>query len=148
MFPIVLPPLREWKGDTPDLVRHFVRHFASSMHKAIRSIPDETMRSLIRYPWPGNIRELQNYVARGVILSNDAVFEPAPLEPCQPSGVGISNPTLKDTVRREILAACQRANWKIGGPQGAAARLGLERTTLLSKMKRLGITPPALPLQQ
>jgi len=113
------------------------------MDKSIESIPQETMRSLVRHHWPGNIRELQNYIARGVILSNDGVFKPAPLESYQPPEPEISNPTLEDKVRREILAACQRANWKLGGPRGAAARLGLKRTTLFYKMKRLGITPPA-----
>src|ERR1700751_5195663 len=143
VFPIYLPPLRERKADIPDLVEYFVQQFAVSMDKSIESIPQETMRSLVRHPWPGNIRELQNYIARGVILSNDGVFEPAPLESYQPLEPEISNPTLEDKVRREILAACQRANWKLGGPRGAAARLGLKRTTLFYKMKRLGIAPPA-----
>jgi formate hydrogenlyase transcriptional activator len=143
VFPIYLPPLRERKADIPDLVEFFVQQFAASMDKSIESIPQETMRSLVRHHWPGNIRELQNYIARGVILSNDGVFEPAPLESYQPLEPEISNPTLEDRVRREILAACQRANWKLGGPRGAAARLGLKRTTLFYKMKRLGITPPA-----
>jgi formate hydrogenlyase transcriptional activator len=113
------------------------------MDKSIESIPQETMRSLVRHHWPGNIRELQNYIARGVILSNDGVFEPAALESDEPSEPEMSNPTLEEKVRVEILAACQRANWKLGGPRGAAARLGLKRTTLFYKMKRLGITPPA-----
>jgi formate hydrogenlyase transcriptional activator len=143
IFPISLPPLRERKADIPEFVRYFVQHFADSMDKTIETIPAETMRSIIRYPWPGNIRELQNHVARGVILSNDGVFEPALLEKCEPVPVEISNPTLEATIRQEILAACQRANWKIGGPRGAAARLGLKRTTLFYKMKRLGIAPPA-----
>jgi formate hydrogenlyase transcriptional activator len=143
VFPIYLPPLRERKADIPDLVEYFVQEFAASMDKSIESIPQETMRSLVRHHWPGNIRELQNYIARGVILSNDGVFKPAPLESYQPPEPEISNPTLEDKVRREILAACQRANWKLGGPRGAAARLGLKRTTLFYKMKRLGITPPA-----
>jgi formate hydrogenlyase transcriptional activator len=112
------------------------------MDKTIETIPEETMRSIVRHPWPGNIRELQNYVARGVILSTDGIFEPAPIERCEPAPIEISNPTLEDKVRREILAACQRANWKLGGPRGAAARLGLKRTTLFYKMKRLGITQP------
>jgi formate hydrogenlyase transcriptional activator len=142
VFPIFLPPLRERKTDIPELVEHFVRHFAASMGKSIESIPQETMRSLVRHHWPGNIRELQNYIARGVILSNDGVFEPAPLESYEPLEPDISNPTLEDKVRREILAACQRANWKLGGPRGAAARLGLKRTTLFYKMKRLGIVQP------
>jgi formate hydrogenlyase transcriptional activator len=142
IFPISLPALRERKADIPEFVRYFVQQFAASMDKMIDTIPQETMRSLVRHPWPGNIRELQNYVARGVILSNDGVFEPAPPEECKPAPVEIPNPTLEDKVRQEILAACQRANWKLGGPRGAAARLGLKRTTLFYKMRRLGITGP------
>jgi formate hydrogenlyase transcriptional activator len=142
VFPIYLPPLRERKRDIPELVEYFVQQFAASMDKSIESIPQETMRSLVRHHWPGNIRELQNYIARGVILSNNGVFEPAPLESYQPLEPEISNSTLEDKVRREILTACQRANWKLGGQRGAAARLGLKRTTLFYKMKRLGIAPP------
>lgn len=142
-FPVSLPPLRERKTDIPEFVRHFVQQFADSMDKTIETIPEETMQSLIRYPWPGNIRELQNYVARGVILSTDGVFEPTPPERYEPAPIKIAKPTLEDKVRQEIVAACQRANWKLGGPRGAAARLGLKRTTLFYKMKRLGITPPA-----
>jgi len=142
-FPIYLPPLRERKADIPELVEYFVRQFATSMDKSIESIPQETMRSLVRHRWPGNIRELQNYIARGVILSNDGIFEPGPLESCEPLEPEIANPTLQDKVRREILVACQRANWKLGGPRGAAARLGMKRTTLFHKMKRLGISRPA-----
>src|ERR1700720_813247 len=147
VFPIYLPPLRERKADIPDLVEYFLQQFAASMDKSIESIPEETMRSLVRHHWPGNIRELQNYIARGVILSNDGVFEPAPLESHQPLEPEIANPTLEDKVRREIVVACQRANWRLGGPRGAAARLGLKRTTLFYKMRRLGITPPADHLQ-
>jgi formate hydrogenlyase transcriptional activator len=142
-FPISLPPLRERKADIPEFVRYFVEQFATSMDKIIDTIPDEIMESIIRYQWPGNIRELQNYVARGVILSSDGVFELAPPERHEPAPLEITKPTLEDKVRQEILAACQRANWKLGGPRGAAARLGLKRTTLFYKMKRLGITPPA-----
>jgi formate hydrogenlyase transcriptional activator len=143
IFPITLPPLRERKADIPELVRYFVQHFAASMDKSIEHVPEETMRSLVRHSWPGNIRELQNYVARGVILSTDGIFEADPPEISESAQVDISNPTLEDKVRQEILAACQRANWKLGGPRGAAARLGLKRTTLFYKMKRLGIAPPA-----
>jgi formate hydrogenlyase transcriptional activator len=142
IFPISLPPLRERKADIPEFVKFFVEQFSNSMDKAIEVIPEEIMQSLVRHPWPGNIRELQNYVARGVILSTDGVFDAPPPEKCEPAAVEISNPTLEDKVRREILAACQRANWKLGGPRGAAARLGLKRTTLFYKMKRLGITAP------
>jgi formate hydrogenlyase transcriptional activator len=143
VFPIYLPPLRERKADIPELVEYFVQQFAASMNKPIEPISHDTMRSLVRHHWPGNIRELQNYIARGVILSTDGVFEPAPLDSREPSEPEISNPTLEDKVRQEILVACQRANWKLGGPRGAAARLGLKRTTLFYKMKRLGIAPPA-----
>ena len=142
-FPIYLPPLCERKADIPELVEHFVQQFADSMGKTIETIPEETMRVLVRHYWPGNIRELQNYIERGVILSNDGIFEPGPLETCEPLEPEIANPTLKDKVRREILVACQRANWKLGGPRGAAARLGMKRTTLFHKMKRLGISRPA-----
>jgi formate hydrogenlyase transcriptional activator len=142
IFPIFLPPLRERKADIPEFVRHFVEQFAASMDKVIETIPEKTMCSLVRHSWPGNVRELQNYVARGVILSTDGIFEPAPPERCEPAPAEISNPTLEDKVRQEILAACQRANWKLSGPRGAAARLGVKRTTLFHKMKRLGITRP------
>jgi formate hydrogenlyase transcriptional activator len=142
VFPIYLPPLRERKADIPELVEYFVQQFAASMDKSIESVPEETMRPLVRHHWPGNIRELQNYIARGVVLSNDGIFDPGPLESYEPLEPEISNPTLEDKVRREILAACQRANWKLGGPRGAAARLGLKRTTLFYKMRRLGIAPP------
>jgi formate hydrogenlyase transcriptional activator len=143
IFPISLPPLRERKRDIPDLVKYFVEQFATSMDKLIDTIPEETMRSILSYSWPGNIRELQNYVARGVILSTDRVFEPAELGKFERAQAEISNPTLEDKVRKEILTACQRSNWKLGGPRGAAARLGLKRTTLFYKMKRLGIAPPS-----
>jgi len=142
-FPIYLPPLRERKADIPELVEHFVQQFANSVEKTIGTIPEETMRALVRHPWPGNIRELQNYIARGVILSNDGIFEPGPLERYERLEPEIANATLEDKVRREILVACQLANWKLGGPRGAAARLGLKRTTLFYKMKCLGIARPA-----
>jgi formate hydrogenlyase transcriptional activator len=143
VFPIYITPLRERKADIPELVEHFVQQFADSMGKTIEAIPEETVRALVRHCWPGNIRELQNYVARGVILSNDGIFEPGPRERYEPLEPEIANPTLEDKVRGEILVACQRANWKLGGPRGAAARLGLKRTTLFYKMKRLGIARPA-----
>ena len=142
IFPLSLPPLRERKADIPEFVRYFVEQFATSMDKIIDSIPEETMRAIIRHSWPGNIRELQSYVARSVILSTDGVFEPAPPEESEAAPIEIPNPTLEDKIRQEILAACLRANWKVGGPKGAAARLGLKRSTLYYKMKRLGIAPP------
>ena len=148
VFPIYLPPLRERKADIPELVEYFVQQFAASMDKTIETIPEETMRALVCHSWPGNIRELQNYIACGVILSKDGILKPAPLEsgePLEPEA-DVANSTLKhkvrDNVRREILAACQCANWKIGGPRGAAARLGLKRTTMFHMMKRFGIARP------
>src|ERR1700751_1539885 len=131
-FPIYLPPVRERKADIPELVEYFVQQFAASMDKTIETIPEETLRALARHPWPGNIRELQNYIARGVILSNHGIFEPGPLESCEPLGAEpeIANRTLEEKIRQEILTECQRANWKLGGRRGAAARLGLQRTTL------------------
>src|SRR6201981_3497501 len=143
VFPIYLPPLRERKADIPDLVEHFVQQFADSMGKTIEIIPEETMRALVRHCWLGNIRELQNYIERGVILSNDGIFEPGPLETWEPLGAEIVNPTLEEKIRGEIIAACESAKWRLGGPKGAAARLGLKRTTLFHKMKRLGIARPA-----
>jgi formate hydrogenlyase transcriptional activator len=144
-FPVYLPPLRERKADIPELIEYFVQQFAASMDKTIETIPQETVRVLVRHPWPGNIRELQNYIARCVILSNDGVIEPGRLESCEPLGAEpeIANRTLEEKIRQEILKECQLANWKLGGRRGAAARLGLKRTTLFYKMKRLGIAPPA-----
>ena len=146
-FSIVLPPLRERKADIPEFVQYFVQEFASSMDKTIEIIPEETMRMLVEHAWPGNIHELQNYVERGVILSNNGVFNPPPPERCEQEPPEIANPTLEDKVRHEILAACQRANWKLSGPRGAAARLGLKRTTLFYMMKRLGLRCPCDPVQ-
>src|SRR6201987_4041601 len=142
VFPVYLPPLRERKADIPELVEHFVQRFAGSMGKTIETIPEETMRVLVRHSWPGNIRELQNYIERGVILSNDGIFEPGPLETRESQEPEIVNPTLEEKVRGEIIAACESAKWRLGGPEGAAARLGLKRTTLFHKMKRLGIARP------
>jgi transcriptional regulator with GAF, ATPase, and Fis domain len=143
VFPVYLPPLRERKADIPELVEHFVQQFADSMGKTIEPIPEETMRALVRHYWPGNIRELQNYIERGVILSNHGIFEQGPLDTCEPAEAEIVNPTLQEKIRGEIIAACESAKWRLGGPEGAAARLGVKRTTLFHKMKRLGIARPA-----
>jgi formate hydrogenlyase transcriptional activator len=141
-FPVTLPPLRERKEDIPEFVRHFVEQFASATDKVIETIPEETMRAIVSHSWPGNLRELQNYVERGVILSNGVVFRPEPPRERQTPLTKSTNPTLEDTVREEVRAACQRAKWKLGGPDGAAARLGLKRTTLFYMIKRLGIRRP------
>src|SRR6202051_4993970 len=120
-FPIYLPPLCERKADIPELVKHFVQQSADSMDKTIETIPEETMRALVRHSWPGNIRELQNFVARGVILSNHGVFEPGPLERYEPPKPAIANPTLEDKVRGGNLSVCPRDNWQRGGPPGEVA---------------------------
>jgi formate hydrogenlyase transcriptional activator len=106
------------------------------------------MRALVRHSWPGNVRELENYVARGVILSKDGVFDATPPEECNPAKVLNPNATLEDKIRQEILTACQRAHWRLGGPGGAAERLGLKRTTLFYKMKKLGIAAPPTDIEE
>ena len=146
-FPIVLPPLRERKADIPEFVQYFVQESASSMGKVIKIIPGETMRAIVSHSWPGNVRELQNYVERGVILSKGVVFRPEPPREHHTPLLKSTNRTLDDTIREEVRAACQRANWKLSGPRGAAARLGLKRTTLFYMMKRLGIRRPCYPEQ-
>ena len=105
------------------------------------------MRAIVSHSWPGNVRELQNYVARGVILSKGGIFRPDPPQERQAPLFENSNPTLVDKIRKEILAACQRANWKLGGPRGAAVRVELRSTTLVYKIKRLGIRRPSDPRQ-
>src|SRR5436309_4725397 len=141
VFPIRIPPLRERQGDIPLLVQHYVDKYASRMNKQIESIPEETMAALCSYSWPGNIRELQNVVERSVILTPGDVLQ------IQLNDLQQSNPisptmagTLEDVERQRILQALQEAGAVIGGRHGAAARLGLKRTTLLYKMQRLGIT--------
>jgi formate hydrogenlyase transcriptional activator len=146
-FPVILPPLRERKEDIPAFVKCFVEQSASSMGKVIKTIPGETMRAIVSHSWPGNVRELQNYVERGVILSKGVVFQPEPPRERQTLPLKSMNPTLEDTIREEVRAACQRANWNLSGPRGAAARLGLKRTTLFYMMKRLGIRRPCDPEQ-
>src|SRR5712672_2067666 len=143
IFPLFLPPLRERKTDIPGLATHFVKQFSVSMNKDIRTISDRAMRSMINHSWPGNVRELQNYVARGVILARGTTFDLLPPDNRVTLRAEPTSEKLEDTIRGEILAACHKANWQIGGPRGAAARLGLKRTTLFYKMKRLGISPPA-----
>ena len=141
-FPVILPPLRERKQDIPEFVRHFVERFASATGKVIETIPEETMRAIVSHSWPGNVRELQNYVERGVILSKGGVFRPEPPWERQTPPLKSTSSTLEHTVREEVRAACRRANWKLGGSDGAAVRLGLKRTTLFYMMKRLGIRRP------
>jgi formate hydrogenlyase transcriptional activator len=152
VFPILLPPLRERREDIPALVTHFVKMFSRRMGKQVDSIPPETMAAFQLYSWPGNIRELQNLVERAVILSRDGVL-PNPLRKIQteltiPSlhrtRTFSSSITLEASDRVLVLETLEQAGWIVGGPRGAAAKLGLKRTTLLAKMRRLGISRPIL----
>jgi formate hydrogenlyase transcriptional activator len=144
VFPLALPPLRERPEDIAPLVSHFVELFAGRLHKRIDRITNETMEAFIAYEWPGNIRELQNLVERAVIRSNDGVFpNPLPATGTTPTTVNRLRGTLSDSTRTLIVQALQAAGWMIGGPEGAAERLGLKRTTLIAKMKKLGIARPA-----
>jgi formate hydrogenlyase transcriptional activator len=152
VFPILLPALRERREDIPALITHFVRIFTRRMGKQVDSIPPETLAAFQRYSWPGNIRELQNLVERAVILSRDGVL-PNPLHHKQtelmiPSLQGTitfhSSMTLEAAERALILETLEQAGWIAGGPRGAAAKLGLKRTTLLAKMRRFGISRPIL----
>jgi hydrogenase-4 transcriptional activator len=149
VFPMTLPPLRERSEDISLLAEHFVQKFAKQQGKIIRTIPDEVMMALEDYDWPGNIRELQNVIERGVIMTAGTVLSWQTTERLKPnvapriSMPGIAEPmnkTLADAERAHIRATLRETNWVIGGPRGAAAQLGLPRTTLIAKMQRLGIS--------
>ena len=146
VFPVMLPPLRERREDIPDLVAHFVEILGRRMRREIAHIPQETMSALSSYQWPGNIRELQNLIERAVILSNDGVLpNPLPTTGAEPRAVGSPGATtLRDSERTLILQTLEALGWVIGGPKGAAAKLGLKRTTLIHKMQKLGISRPGL----
>lgn len=145
VFPVFAPPLRERTGDIPILVRHFVANHSRRMGKTIETIPEETMAALIRWPWPGNIRELENFLERAVILTRGSVLYVPLAELKNPDAIDAEeaqeaeNPTLREAEREHILRVLREAKGQIGGPNGAAARLGLKRTTLNSKLKKLGI---------
>jgi formate hydrogenlyase transcriptional activator len=146
VFPIVLPPLRERREDIRPLVEHFVRKFATQMKKPITSIPSKTMEMLVRWDWPGNIRELENFVERSVILTPRDVLQAHLTElrtDAEEEGSGGSKERLRDHDRERILRALQECHGKLGGPDGAAARLGLKRTTLQSKLDHFNIKPRA-----
>jgi formate hydrogenlyase transcriptional activator len=149
VFPVRIPPLRERPDDIPLLVRHFVQQFSRRNNRGIDTIPSETMEALVRYPWPGNIRELQNVVERAVIVSRGSVLKvpTADLKPLATTGEAARTPkptatlrsTLDEAERGQILAALEQSQWVIAGPSGAAARLGLKRSTLQFRMRKLGI---------
>jgi len=143
VFPITVPPLRERTADIPVLVRYFAQQYARRMNKQIESIPSEAMNVLVGYSWPGNVRELENFIERAVILSQGTqlhvpVAELAKAKGAVPSGIA----TLEMAEREHIERALREANWIIGGPAGAAIRLGMKRTTLQSKLQKLGISRP------
>jgi formate hydrogenlyase transcriptional activator len=152
VFPVRVPPLRERREDIPLLVRHFVQQFSRRMNRGVESIPSETMNALVRYDWPGNIRELQNVIERAVIVSTGPVLR-APLDDLRsrvPSAeassggsasedAGKMRGVLEDAERKQILSALRQANWVVAGPKGAAALLGMKRSTLQAHMQRLGI---------
>ena len=139
VFPITLPPLREREDDIPSLIEHFVQKFAKQQGKSIDRIPDEVMEVMQRHDWPGNIRELQNVIERAVIMTTGRVLD------LQMTGFRTQNigslpiRTLADAERAHIMATLQESNWVVGGRRGAAARLGLARTTLINKMRKLDI---------
>jgi formate hydrogenlyase transcriptional activator len=141
VFPVFAPPLRERVGDIPILVRHFVAAHSRRMGKVVESIPDDVMQALTRWNWPGNIRELENFLERAVILTRGpALYAPlAELKIDENEVVPSSSPTLHEAEREHILRVLREAKGQIGGEDGAAARLGLKRTTLNSKLKKLGI---------
>jgi formate hydrogenlyase transcriptional activator len=145
VFPILLPPLRARREDIPVLVTHFAEIFGRRVGRQIEHIPPETMSALSSYQWPGNIRELQNLIERAVILSNCGVLpNPLPTTMSKDAIISPAATTLRDSERALILHTLEVAGWVIGGPKGAAAKLGLKRTTLICKMQKLGIFRPCL----
>jgi formate hydrogenlyase transcriptional activator len=143
VFPVLLPPLRARREDIPALVAHFVEIVGGRMRKQIDHIPRETMSALCSYDWPGNIRELQNRIERAVILSKDGVLSnPLPMLESQAVNFCPFPTTLKEVQRTAILSALEDRGWVVGGSEGAAAKLGMPRTTLIYKMERFGICRP------
>ena len=143
MFPITLPPLRERRQDIRPLVEHYVEMFSCRMGKRIDTIPDEFVNAFESYSWPGNVRELQNVIERAVILSNDGLL-PNLLRPTRADSF-VAFPagrTLRESERLLILGALEATGWLVGGPYGAAARLGMKRTTLIARMRKHGILRP------
>jgi len=136
----VIPPLRERRDDIPILTRYFVAKYAKAMNRPIERIPSNVMDALVCYQWPGNIRELQNFLERAVILSAGPVLK-APLAELRDNKVkpAAAGATLKEVERRHILQVLRETNWTLAGVHGAAVRLGIPRTTLIYRMRRLGI---------
>ena len=141
VFPIPLPPLRERREDIPALVKHYVEIYARRMNKQIEGICPETMCALVSYHWPGNIRELQNFIERSVIITSGDTLEP-PLASLTNAGEvhSVGAITLEDAERDHIRKALEQTRWVVAGPNGAAARLGIKRSTLYFRMQKLGIS--------
>jgi formate hydrogenlyase transcriptional activator len=141
VFPISLPPLRERKEDIPPLVNYFVRKFSRQMGRTIDQVPDGVMEILQAHHWPGNIRELQNFIERSVIVTQGRVLSPRSTELTLLMQTAVSAPaqTLSEAERTHILGILKETNWIVGGRDGAAARLGVPRTTLIGRMQKLGI---------
>jgi formate hydrogenlyase transcriptional activator len=140
VFPIAVPPLRERREDIPSLVTVFADHCVRRMNRQVETVPPETMRALMEYDWPGNVRELQNFIERAVILSPGSELR-APLEDldCSKQIAHTQPETLARAEFGHILKAVKECGWVVGGPMGAARRLGLKRTTLIGKMRKMGI---------
>jgi formate hydrogenlyase transcriptional activator len=153
VFPVRVPSLRERPEDIPLLVRHFAEVYSRRLGKAVETIPSESMNALMLYDWPGNVRELQNIIERAVIVSNGSVLQVAASElrgrpsarvnsrASGPTEDNLARPAVQVVDRDGIVRALKEARGRVGGPDGAAARLGLKRTTLIARMKKLGITP-------
>jgi transcriptional regulator with GAF, ATPase, and Fis domain len=165
VFPIQMPPLRDRPEDVPLLVRYFVQKFSRRQNKTVEYVPSPVMDALVNYPWPGNVRELENLVERAVLLSPGkelrvpvaelkessptAVFAATPVDASRPTVLSSSPPvaasplsTLDDAQRHHIVQVLRQTQWRISGPRGAAAILGMKRTTLQARMRKLGIKRP------
>jgi len=148
VFPIVIPPLRERPEDIPQLVKFLTSKISRRMKRTINSIPAETLRLLSRMPWPGNVRELENVIERAVLLTRGSVLDlqlpelhyPLPIAAVPPLSTEVSTPPGGEDERERIIQALKESNGVVAGPRGAAVRLGLKRTTLLSRMKKMGIS--------
>jgi formate hydrogenlyase transcriptional activator len=141
VFPVPVPPLRDRPEDIPMLVRHYVDKYAKRMNRRIETIPSQAMEVFASYPWPGNVRELQNFIERAVILSPGTILRPplAELKQAMMQSPSSKLGTLEEAEREHVLRAIRESNWIIGGPNGAATRLGMKRTTLAYRIRKLKI---------